>query len=224
MAEKSVFQTLYDINVNDKVKQKNGLNYISWADSLAEIKKVYPDATYKVYEQIIDAEDIMTKATRPWFDDGKSGWVKVSVTIDGKEAIEYYPIMDFKNKAIPAENITSTDANKAIQRGLTKAAARHGLGLYIYSGEDIPKKKRKRLRKKPKKRKLNWKNGIQSAMSWRNRHQRSTIPPPVRCVRSMSPTEIRRGSLILKVQKTCLKNYKRSLTKEKVNEQGNSYW
>ena len=148
MVEKSVFQTLYDINVNDKVKQKNGLNYISWADSLAEIKKVYPDATYKVYEQIIDASDNLTKATRPWFDDGKSGWVKVSVTIDGKEAIEYYPIMDFKNKAIPAENITSTDANKAIQRGLTKAAARHGLGLYIYSGEDIPEEEKKEIKKK----------------------------------------------------------------------------
>jgi hypothetical protein len=46
--------------------------------------------------------------------------------------------MDFKNKSIVADNITSFDVNKAIQRSLTKAVARHGLGLYIYAGEDLP--------------------------------------------------------------------------------------
>jgi hypothetical protein len=46
--------------------------------------------------------------------------------------------MDFKNKSIPLENITSFEVNKAIQRSLTKACARHGLGLYIYAGEDLP--------------------------------------------------------------------------------------
>ena len=46
--------------------------------------------------------------------------------------------MDFKNKSIPAETVTSFDVNKAIQRSLTKACARHGLGLYIYAGEDLP--------------------------------------------------------------------------------------
>ena len=46
--------------------------------------------------------------------------------------------MDFKNASIPAERVTSFDVNKAIQRSLTKAAARHGLGLYIYAGEDLP--------------------------------------------------------------------------------------
>ena len=148
MAEKSVFQTLYDINVNDKVRQKNGLNYLSWSDSLAEIKKVYPDATYKIYEEIREVVDGIVTKTRPWFDDGKSGWVKVSLTINGIECIEQYPIMNFKNQAIPADSITSTDANKAIQRGLTKAAARHGLGLYIYSGEDLPEEEKKEVKKK----------------------------------------------------------------------------
>jgi len=52
--------------------------------------------------------------------------------------IEYLPVMDYKNKSIPVENITSFDVNKAIQRSLTKACARHGLGLYIYAGEDLP--------------------------------------------------------------------------------------
>ena len=46
--------------------------------------------------------------------------------------------MDFKNQSIPFESIKSTDVNKAIQRSLTKACARHGLGLYIYAGEDLP--------------------------------------------------------------------------------------
>ena len=151
LSEKSVFQTLYDINVNEKVKQKNGLNYLSWADSLAEIKKIYPDAEFKIYEQILDVKDGIVTNSRFWFDDGKSGWVKVSVTINGHEIIEQYPIMNFKNQAIPAENITSTDANKAVQRGLTKAAARHGLGLYIYSGEDIPEEEKKEAKKKAEK-------------------------------------------------------------------------
>lgn len=75
---------------------------------------------------------------RPWFDDGKTGWVKTGVTINGIEHIEQLPIMDFKNKPIPAEAITSYDANKSIQRSLTKACARHGLGLYVYEGEDLP--------------------------------------------------------------------------------------
>ena len=57
---------------------------------------------------------------------------------DGIEHIEYLPIMDFRNKSIPLESITSFDVNKAIQRSLTKAVARHGLGLYIYAGEDLP--------------------------------------------------------------------------------------
>ena len=46
--------------------------------------------------------------------------------------------MDFKNRSIPVEQVTSFDVNKAIQRSLTKAVARHGLGLYIYAGEDLP--------------------------------------------------------------------------------------
>lgn len=57
--------------------------------------------------------------------------------------IEYLPIMDYRNKSIPVDNVTSFDVNKAIQRSLTKAVARHGLGLYIYAGEDLPESKEK---------------------------------------------------------------------------------
>ena len=65
-------------------------------------------------------------------------WVKTGVTVNNIEHIEYLPVMDFKNKSIPVENVTSFDVNKTIQRSLTKACARHGLGLYIYAGEDLP--------------------------------------------------------------------------------------
>ncbi|MEY8514510.1 Sak single strand annealing protein [Lactococcus taiwanensis] len=127
--ETSVFETLNAVNVNENKKKKNNLDYLSWAWAWAELHKLYPDATSKVYE---------TDQGINYWNDGKTAWVKVGVTVDGLEHIEYLPIMDFKNKSIPINNVTSTDVNKAIQRGLTKAIARHGLGLYIYAGEDIP--------------------------------------------------------------------------------------
>lgn len=143
MAE-NYFKQLYDVDVRSKTKSKNGLNYLSWAACWSEVKKMYPDATFKIYEEaikiteMIDGRSIEKEIPRPWFDDGKTGWVKTGVTINGIEHIEELPIMDFKNKSIIADNITSSDANKAIQRSLTKACARHGLGLYIYEGEDLP--------------------------------------------------------------------------------------
>lgn len=142
--EDNYFKNLYAIDVNNKKKTKNGLNYLSWAACWAEVKKMFPDATFKIYEQqikiveISEGIEITREIFRPWFDDKKTGWVKTGVTINGIEHIEELPIMDFKNKSIIAESITSSDANKTIQRSLTKACARHGLGLYIYEGEDLP--------------------------------------------------------------------------------------
>lgn len=138
------FKQLYDIDVSNKKKEKNGLNYLSWAAAWAEVKKKFPDATFKIYEEAIniaetiDEKEVTKEVSRPWFDDGNTGWVKTGVTINEIEHIEELPIMDFKNKSIQAKNITSADANKTIQRSLTKACARHGLGLYIYEGEDLP--------------------------------------------------------------------------------------
>ena len=60
------------------------------------------------------------------------------VTATSLEHIEFLPVMDHRNKSIPLDSVTSFDVNKAIQRSLTKAVARHGLGLYIYAGEDLP--------------------------------------------------------------------------------------
>jgi len=135
MAEKnSVFNELNAVDVKDKIREKNGLKYISWASAWAEVKKRYPGATFKVYKQIVDDGG----NTRPWHDDTRTGWVEVGVTIDGNEIIETLAIMDYKNQSIPADQITSVNANKSLKRCLVKAIAMHGLGLYIYEGEDLP--------------------------------------------------------------------------------------
>ena len=123
------FIELNNIDCSKKIEQKNGLSYLSWAWAWGEIKKIHPKANYKIYE---------TETGVNYWTDGRTGWVKTGVTIDDIEHIEYLPIMDFKNRSIPLESITSFDVNKAIQRSLTKACARHGLGLYIYAGEDLP--------------------------------------------------------------------------------------
>ena len=127
--KKSVFQTLFEINVNKQIEKKNGLNYLAWAYAWSEAKKLYPNANYKVYE---------TENGCIYHTDGRTCWVKTGVTIEDLEHIEYLPVMDYKNKSITLENVTSFDVNKAIQRSLTKALARHGLGLYVYAGEDLP--------------------------------------------------------------------------------------
>lgn len=141
------FEELNQINVNGKTEKKNGLTYLSWAYAWGELKKKHPNANYKVYEREDGAN---------YFTDGRTCWVKVGVTVQvpakqffkqGEdilptfsdiEHIEYLPVMDFRNKSIPLESVTSMDVNKAIQRALTKAIARHGIGLYIYAGEDLP--------------------------------------------------------------------------------------
>jgi len=125
----NVFKTLNRINVNEQCESKGGLTYLSWAWAWAELKKAYPEANYFVYEN----EDGWN-----YHHDGKTAWVKTGVTIEGLEHIEYLPVLDFKNKAIPMDKITSFNVNTAIQRSVTKCIARHGLGLYIYAGEDLP--------------------------------------------------------------------------------------
>lgn len=134
---KSVFETLNAINVNEHTEKKGNLTYLSWAWAWGEIKKAFPDATYHVYERCSEALGGYGSPVN-YFTDGKTCWVKTGMTINGLEHIEMLPVMDFNNRSIPLERVTSTDVNKAIQRSLTKAAARHGLGLYIYAGEDLP--------------------------------------------------------------------------------------
>lgn len=125
----SVFATLSTIDCAGRIEKKNNLSYLSWAWAWQILKEKYPSATYTIYEN---------KDGLNYHTDGHTCWVKTGVTVEGIEHIEYLPIMDFRNASIPVGKVTSFDVNKAIQRSLTKAVARHGLGLYIYAGEDIP--------------------------------------------------------------------------------------
>lgn len=131
--EKNYFEELNAIDVSGKIEKKNGLSYLSWSYAWAELKKRYPEATYTIYENTLPTGYVVN-----YFTDGKTAYVKTGVTVNGIEHIEELPVMDFRNKSIPLEAMTSFDVNKAIQRSLTKAVARHGLGLYIYAGEDLP--------------------------------------------------------------------------------------
>ena len=139
--KKSVFDTLNAINVQEHVEVKNiggvKLSYLSWAWAWTEVKKAYPEAFYTIYEN---------KDGLFYHTDGKTAWVKTGVTIEGIEHIEYLPVMDNRNKSITLDKLTSFDVNKAIQRSLTKACARHGLGLYIYAGEDLPEEEAKQAK------------------------------------------------------------------------------
>lgn len=129
MQENTVFSTLNAISCKEHTEKKGNLTYLSWAWAWQIVKSHYPDASYTIYE-----------SPEGWnyFTDGRTCWVKTGVTIQGLEHIEYLPIMDARNQSIPFESVKSTDVNKTIQRSLTKACARHGLGLYIYAGEDLP--------------------------------------------------------------------------------------
>ena len=129
MEKMSVFATLSTIDCKGKIEKKNGLSYLSWAWAWQILKEKYPSATYTIYEN---------KDGLNYHTDGHTCWVKTGVTVEGIEHIEYLPVMDYRNASIPVAKVTSFDVNKAIQRSLTKAVARHGLGLYIYAGEDIP--------------------------------------------------------------------------------------
>ena len=127
--KEKVVEVLAKINVNDKVEKKNGLTYLSWAWAWKVLKENFPTSTYTIYEN---------KDGWNYFTDGRTAWVKTGVSVLGIEHIEYLPVMDFRNKSIPLEQLTSFDVNKAIQRSLTKAISRHLLGIYIYAGEDLP--------------------------------------------------------------------------------------
>ncbi len=136
---KSVFDVLSAIDCSKYIEKKERkskktgrviqLSYLSWAWAWSLCKKYYPDATYTIYE---------SDNHIPYFTDGKTCWVKTGVTIEGQEYIEYLPILDNSHDSIPLNDVTSFDMNASIQRSLTKALARHGLGLYIYAGEDLP--------------------------------------------------------------------------------------
>lgn len=137
------FKTLNAINVNGNTEKKNGLTYLSWAWAWAELKKVYPDATYSIKH--FDGKPYL-------FDENLGYMVMTEMTVDGITHEMWLPVMDGANQAmkdkpytkqtkykeITIQPATMFDINTAIMRCLTKNIAMFGLGLYIYAGEDLP--------------------------------------------------------------------------------------
>jgi hypothetical protein len=117
---------LLKINVNERTEKKNGLTYLSWAWAWAEALKADPRANFKV--EMFDGVPLMPV--------GGSYMVWVTVTMFDKPMTCMLPVLDFRNKPIPTPN--AFDVNTSIMRCLVKAVAMHGLGLYIYAGEDLP--------------------------------------------------------------------------------------
>jgi hypothetical protein len=131
MAEKKqVFATLSAINVKEKIERKNNLDYLSWANAWDMLKQVYPTAQRIVYEHAHTGLN--------YFTDGNTAYVKVGIVVDNIEHVDYLPVMDYRNNSIPISKITSMDVTKAIQRSTAKAIALHGLGLSLWTGEDLP--------------------------------------------------------------------------------------
>lgn len=126
---KNVFKDLSSININDKVEKKGQHDYLSWANAWTLAKQNFPDVQRIVYES--------EETGLNYFTDGNSAYVKVGIIIDSLEHIDYLPVMDFRNNALPLDKVTSMEVNKTIQRSTTKAIAMHGLGLNLWSGEDI---------------------------------------------------------------------------------------
>ena len=138
MAEEKKTQNPYEIlrsiDVNAHVEKKNGLSYLSWVWALDQLYMLYPDSSWRVNK---------TPDSIPYWTDGRTCWVDVEVFVakDGEILMSRrepaFPIMDYRNKSIPLDAVTSMDVNTAIQRAVTKAIGRCGLGFYLYAGEDI---------------------------------------------------------------------------------------
>lgn len=144
------FSNLVSKNVNDKVEKKGNLTYLSWSYAWAEFKKTYPSATYRVMQNPVN--------NMPYFEDEKGIMVFTEVTADDLTYQMWLPVMDSSNKAMKSqpysytvfnkfknqeetrtvEAATMFDVNKTIMRCLVKNLAMFGLGLYIFSGEDLP--------------------------------------------------------------------------------------
>jgi hypothetical protein len=115
------FAELIKLNVNDHIERKNGLAYLSWPYAVGELMKADPSATWTFGEPKLFSETMMVFCT---------------VVAFGKPITMQLPVMDYRNKAIP--NPDAFSVNTAMQRCLVKAIACHGIGLYIYAGEDLP--------------------------------------------------------------------------------------
>ena len=118
----SKYAELRKIDVSNNIEKKNGLSYLSWAWAVDQLLQADPSATWEYKEPAKFGETLM---------------VFCSVTAFGKTMTAQLPVMDYRNKAIP--NPDAFAVNTAMQRALAKAIALHGIGLYIYAGEDLPR-------------------------------------------------------------------------------------
>ena len=125
--KKKPWDILSKIDCAEKVENKNGLTYLSWAWAWGILKAHFPDASFEKHYF-----DGLPYAADP----NGYAYVKVSVTVEGAEVTETMPVLDYRNKAV--KNPDAFSVNSSLQRCLTKAISYHGLGHYIYAGEDLP--------------------------------------------------------------------------------------
>jgi len=129
------YTELRKINVNDYIERKNGLAYLSWSWAVDQLLQLDEGASWEYAEPRLFGETMMVFCT---------------VNAFGKSRTAQLPVMDFRNKAI--HNPDAFSVNTAMQRCLAKAISLHGLGMYIYAGEDLPMVEMKKTKEeKPKK-------------------------------------------------------------------------
>lgn len=127
---KTVYEKLSEVSIKGRVEKKGKLDYLSWANAWHLLKSEYPNAQRVVYEH--------EQTGLNYFTDGSTAYVKVGIIVDNIEHIDYLPVMDYRNQSIKVDKITSFEVNKTIQRATAKAIAMHGLGLQLWTGEDLP--------------------------------------------------------------------------------------
>ena len=130
MKMESVYNNLKAIDVRPKAEKKGRADYLSWAHAWDMMKSNYPQAQRIIYEQ--------PETGLNYFTDGRTAYVKVGIVVNDLEHIDMLCVMDHRNKSIPIEKVCSFEVNKTIQRATAKAIAMHGLGLSLWTGEDVP--------------------------------------------------------------------------------------
>lgn len=120
------FTELANINVNEHVEKKGKFSYLSWAYAVDVLRKADPTAKWEV----------MRFNGMPFMTTPLGYFVEVAVTVQDITLSQIHPVLDNNNR--PIAQPTSFQINTSIQRCLVKAIALHGLGLYIYAGEDLP--------------------------------------------------------------------------------------
>lgn len=152
--EKNFFETLYDVDVRDRMYQKQGLDYIPWATAFSEVAKVFPDVTYEIVK--------FGESQLPYTESNLGIMVFTRVTINGVTREMCLPVMDGANKAMKSVEYTYKvksgektvpaatmfDINKTIMRCLAKNLAMFGLGLHLWTKEEAPESVLKGEKKK----------------------------------------------------------------------------